>query len=345
MTLQVVDLSNNNGSKNLADYPADAYLFKATEGCNFIDRYCDPFVQQAIKAGKPFGVYHFIDDSNWQEQTDFFIQNVQGYIGKGILVLDYEMYGRQGTGVLKQMLDRIQQKTGIKALVYTSASVLFEEDFSAIVQADYGLWVAAYQSNFPALKHWSNAAIWQYTSTPYDQNIFYGDENTWKAYATSGKCQPSSNQVKVEFVQVQQAKPQTPSDHDQAIAKSKAVHQGNAWAKLDKFNEVSKGKVRIAGWLVPDKSEGEIGKFAYILIMEHGTNEEITRVASQGIKRPDVKKSYGYKGGDALGMDVTVDLSWGKKGTKIDVIFRRCNQANGEGVVNDVRIKDIYLTL
>ena len=345
MTLKVVDLSNNNGSKNIKDYPADAYMFKATEGCNFVDRYCDQFVQQAIKAGKPFGVYHFIDGSNWQTQTDFFIQNVQGYIGKGILVLDYEMYGRQGTCVLKQMLDRIYQKTGIKALVYTSASVLFEEDFSEIVKADYGLWVAAYQSSFPKIKHWSNAVMWQYTSTPYDQNTFYGDQNTWKAYATSGKCQPSSNQVKVESVQVQQPKPQTPSDHDKAVAASKAVHQGNAWAKLDKFNEVSKGKVRIAGWLVPDKPEGVIGNFAYILIMKHGTNEEITRVASQGIKRPDVKKNYGYKGGDALGMDVTVDLSWVKKGTKIDVVFRRCNQANGEGAVNDVRIKDIYLTL
>ncbi|MCC4121898.1 peptidoglycan recognition protein family protein [Lactococcus lactis] len=141
------------------------------------------------------------------------------------------------------------------------------------------------------------------------------------------------------------AKPQTPSDHDKAVAASKAVHQGNAWAKLDKFNEVSKGKVRIAGWLVPDKPDGSIGKCAYILIMKHGTNEEITRVASQGIKRPDVKKTYGYKGGDALGMDVTVDLSWVKKGTKINIIFRRCNQANGEGAVNDVRFRDIYLTL
>ncbi|AFM69489.1 hypothetical protein EHR_02545 [Enterococcus hirae ATCC 9790] len=49
-------------------------MFKATEGCNFVDRYCDPFVQQAIKSGKPFGVYHFIDGSDWQTQTDFFIQ-------------------------------------------------------------------------------------------------------------------------------------------------------------------------------------------------------------------------------------------------------------------------------
>ncbi len=36
--------------------------------------------------------------------------------------------------------------------------------------------------------------------------------------------------------------------------------------------------------------------------MEHGTTNEITRIASQGIKRPEVKKSYNYKGGNALGM-------------------------------------------
>ncbi|OTN96245.1 peptidoglycan amidohydrolase family protein [Enterococcus faecium] len=141
------------------------------------------------------------------------------------------------------------------------------------------------------------------------------------------------------------SKPQTPSDHDKAVAASKVVHQGNAYGKLERFKFVGNSKVNIAGWLVPDKPEGPIGKYAEVLIMEHGTNKELTRVASQGIKRPDVKKAYSYKGGDALGMDVTVDLSWVKKGTKIDVILRRCNQSNGEGAVNDVRIKDIYLTL
>lgn len=140
-------------------------------------------------------------------------------------------------------------------------------------------------------------------------------------------------------------KPQTLSDHDKAVAASKVVHQGNAYGKLERFKFVGNKKVNIAGWLVPDKPDGPIGKYAEVLIMEHGTAKEITRVASPGIKRPDVKKEYGYKGGDALGMDVTVDLGWVKKGTKIDVIFRRCNQANGEGAVNDVRIKDIYLTL
>ena len=141
------------------------------------------------------------------------------------------------------------------------------------------------------------------------------------------------------------SQPQTPSDHDKAVAESKAIRQGNAWAKLERFNFVGKSKVNIVGWLVPDKPEGAIGKFAYILIMEHGTNNEIMRVPSEGIKRPDVKKTYNYKGGDTLGMNATVDLGLVKKGTEIDVILRRSNQENGEDAVNDVRIKDIYLTV
>ena len=58
-----------------------------------------------------------------------------------------------------------------------------------------------------------------------------------------------------------------------------------------------------------DKSEGVIGKEAEILIMRHGITNEITRIALQGIKRSEVKKSYNYKDGDALAMNVPVDLN------------------------------------
>ncbi|GKS56304.1 N-acetylmuramoyl-L-alanine amidase [Enterococcus mundtii] len=135
-----------------------------------------------------------------------------------------------------------------------------------------------------------------------------------------------------------------PKTHDELVAASAPVRQGNAIAKLDKFNVFEKGKARVAGWLVPNTPQGPIGSRAWVLIMEHGTNKELTRYESKGISRPDVKKAYGYQGGDALGFDVTFDTDW-LKGKKIDVVFRRANQANGEGAVNDVRISDIFLTL
>ena len=131
---------------------------------------------------------------------------------------------------------------------------------------------------------------------------------------------------------------------DQIVTESKPTHQGNAYGKLDKFNVVSKGTARVAGWLVPDKPQGPIGTYAYVLVMEHGTSKEFTRIQSKGIARPDVKKAYGYQGGDALGFDVTFDTDW-LKGKKVDIILRRCNKSNGEEPVNDVRISDISLSL
>lgn len=70
----------------------------------------------------------------------------------------------------------------------------------------------------------------------------------------------------------------------------------------------------------------------------------LTCIDSKGVSRPDVKKAYGYQGGDVIGFDVTFDTGW-MNGKKIDIILRRCNQTNGEGAINDVRINDIYLTI
>ena len=137
--------------------------------------------------------------------------------------------------------------------------------------------------------------------------------------------------------------PTKPINHDLAVTESPAKKQGNAIGKLDYFNGFGKNQIRVAGWLVSDTPYGNIGQYAYVLFMEHGTNKELTRVQSQGIKRPDVKKAYGYQGGDALGFDVTVNTKQ-FKGKKVDVILRRANASNGEKAVNDVRINDIYLS-
>lgn len=137
--------------------------------------------------------------------------------------------------------------------------------------------------------------------------------------------------------------PTKPINHDLAVAQSPARQQGNAIGKLDYYNGFGKNQIRVSGWLVPNTPYGNIGKYAYVIFMEHGTNKELTRVQSQGIPRPDVKNAYSYQGGNALGFDVTVNTNQ-FKGKKVDVILRRANLSNGEKPVNDVRINDIYLS-
>lgn len=137
-------------------------------------------------------------------------------------------------------------------------------------------------------------------------------------------------------------KPDKPINHDLAVAASPAKRQGNYIGKLDYYNGFGKDQIRAAGWLVTPNN-GFIGQYAYVLFMEHGTGKELTRVQSKGIARPDVKRAYGYAGGDTLGFDVTVNTKQ-FKGKKIDVILRRATQPNGEGRTQDVRIDDIYLS-
>lgn len=358
MSLNGIDISSFQAGINLAAVPADFVFIKATGGTSYVNPDCDRAFQQASKAGKKLGVYHFAHEQGYQgtaeQEAAFFLENIQGYIGKAILMLDWESDNSGDVSWAKRWLDYVQSKTGIKPLIYMSTSVLAAHDFSSIQNADYGLWLAEYPTNNstgyqqptpPNGGEWGNCvAMYQYTSNgrlpdyngALDLDIFYGDQSTWDAYAKGH----STTSIQSSSVQ------QTPSDHDRAVAASAPVHQGNAYGKLDYFNVISEKEVRVAGWLVPDTPDGPIGACAEVLIMEHGTTNELARIPSQGISRPGVKRDYNYHGGDALGFDVTFDYEWMKKQHKvIDVILRRCNQANGEGAVNDVRISDIYLSL
>lgn len=347
--LNIVDLSNNNNTRTVDNYPADGYFFKATEGTYYVDPFCDPLINSAKSKGKLWGFYHFIDSSDWKRQADFFIRHTKNYFTHGIPVLDYEMYGRIGTDKLHLMLNYIHEKTGVRCLVYTSASVLFEEDFSAIASDNYGLWVAAYQSKFPKLKHFSTAAAWQYTSTPYDKSFFYGDRKAWLSYANPNSAKPTPNpkpnptpnpdDSKDEDKGASEAS-EAQRKHDEAVAKSKAKQNGEMIAKLEVFHQEGNDIV-VGGWAVDIK--GEIGKYCFV----HFINEkgEQTRVQSPGVLRKDVSKAYGLPESNKYGFLVKVPRKHLKGKTYVTI--RRTDRSDGEkgGNCTDVDFHEIYLTL
>ena len=115
MALNGIDISNHQKGLNLKDITCDFVICKATEGTTFVDKYCDGFMQQAMKLGKKVGVYHFASGkTTGKAEADFFLKNVQGYIGKAILILDWEGDAvKKGVGYAKEILDRVLEKTGI----------------------------------------------------------------------------------------------------------------------------------------------------------------------------------------------------------------------------------------
>ena len=202
--LKGIDISKWQAGINLSKIDTDFVICKATEGVGYTDKNCDGFYQEAKSLGKKLGVYHFArpDLGNSAiDEADYFIKETTGYHKEAILVLDWESGNLKDVNWAKQWLDRVYEKTGVKPVIYMSASVMRSADWSSVVKADYGLWVANYGSNngqpqesvfnrYP-LKYWTFYALWQYTSKGrlagyngnLDLNYFSGDKTAWDKYA------------------------------------------------------------------------------------------------------------------------------------------------------------------
>ena len=202
--LNGIDISHHQKGIDLGAIDVDFVICKATEGNGYTDEMCDTFYQKAKSLGKKLGVYHFArpDLGNTAEaEADWFIKETLGYHKEAMLVLDWESGDLTNVAWAKAWLDRVYSKTGVKPVIYMSASVMHSADWSSIVNADYGLWVANYGTNdgtaqasvfdrYP-LKYWSFYALWQYTSVGrlngyngnLDLNYFSGDSSAWDKYA------------------------------------------------------------------------------------------------------------------------------------------------------------------
>ena len=114
MALNGIDISNYQRGLDLAQVPCDFVICKATEGTTIVHNTCDPWIQQAIKLGKLWGFYHFMNGEDPIAQAKHFVASCRNYFGNGIPVLDYEMYGRIGTDKAKQFLDYVYDQTGVR---------------------------------------------------------------------------------------------------------------------------------------------------------------------------------------------------------------------------------------
>ena len=207
--LRGIDISKWQGV-GTGDQAKDFVIIKATEGCGYVDGSCDAHYQRAKGQGKLLGVYHFArpDLGNSAEaEAEWFVKNIEGYIGEAILVLDWEVQ-QWRTDWAKAFLDRVKALTGVKPLIYMSASPCNSYDWSAVANADYGLWIAGYPNKYnvpnppePAEGElpystgaWKVCALWQYSSSAgaLDRDVAYMDRNGWMAYASkNGKPAPA----------------------------------------------------------------------------------------------------------------------------------------------------------
>ncbi|BDZ30647.1 GH25 family lysozyme [Lactiplantibacillus sp. WILCCON 0030] len=221
MTLNGFDLASYQAGLDVSELAGDFAIVKATEGVDYVNPLISGHAKQTLAAGKKLGVYHFIrNDSEIKEQADYFLTTVSSYVGKAMLVLDFEntsgstIQNQSGVFLAKQWLDYVYDRTGIRPLIYTGLSCENSLDWSSVVSGSYALWIAQYNNYnavegfaprdlYGSLKHWKSAALFQYTSSGrlagwnagLDFDVFYGDEKTWDSYAKTPKTPTVSESV------------------------------------------------------------------------------------------------------------------------------------------------------
>lgn len=213
MTMYSVDVYSGSSDSIIQDSHAQAVIVKATQGTGYVNPKYNYQVELAKSLGKKLGYYHYAGGGDPVAEADYFINNISGYVGTGMLIIDWEGYQNSAFGTttwVRQFVDRVHDRTGVWCVIYVSESALAQV---ANCANDCGVWVAKYASmnwnswTVPNMSVSSGAfkfiTGWQYTGGDMDRSIWYLDEAAWDRFAKANVSNPAPEpQPKVD-----QAKP------------------------------------------------------------------------------------------------------------------------------------------
>ena len=203
MTLNGIDIASYQSGIDLTVVPCDFVIIKATQGTGYVNPDCDRAYQQAKRAGKLRGTYHYVGGGNAVAEADYYVNNIKGYLRDGLLAIDWEAEQNSAWGneaYLEQLVRRVIERTGIKPLIYSMAS-RYAQVAAVAKKLDCGLWVAEYADMNPTgyqAHPWREGAygcaIRQYASTgrlngwggDLDLNIAYMTRDQWAKYVNPG---------------------------------------------------------------------------------------------------------------------------------------------------------------
>lgn len=209
MALNGIDIASYQAGINLEKVPCDFVIVKATQGTNYVNPDMHRALQQAIGAGKLIGVYHYASKGGAENEALHFLKTVRAYVGKAILVLDWE----EGDNAnfpsevyAKRFLDLVQSETSVTPFIYAGKYNVQTYGWKRIAEAGYPLWFAQYKNwnnqtasgyqknpwtDSKGLGAWREALIHQYTSVGVlkgwsgrlDLNIAYMSRTEWLLWA------------------------------------------------------------------------------------------------------------------------------------------------------------------
>jgi GH25 family lysozyme M1 (1,4-beta-N-acetylmuramidase) len=203
-SVQGVDVSHHQNTINWASVAASGQKFsyaKATEGVSFIDPNFSANNRGAKQNGLYAGAYTFArpDRSNGNAAADYLVDHAQWatdgrslppmldiewpWDGSGAPSPCYGLSTSQMVTWIRDFVNRVKDRTGQQAMIYTNANWWNPCTGNNAGFADYPLYHARYASSpTPLPAGWSRWTLWQYTSSASipgisggtDHNVFNG---------------------------------------------------------------------------------------------------------------------------------------------------------------------------
>ena len=190
--LKGIDISHHNkyqvfptnGKKQMIDLTKhDFVIMKASEGISMKDPCMNEYLE-LLTDKQLYGFYHFArpERNRAREEAKNFCDAI-GIHGKdAMLVLDWEAQAvSQPIEWALEWLNYVEKQYGKKPLIYCSS--WYTKKLKPILENNNGLWVAHYtKAKQPKVYTYPTWAMWQYTSEPYDQNVFNGTKRQFERY-------------------------------------------------------------------------------------------------------------------------------------------------------------------
>lgn len=215
-----IDVSSNQPEGIVSMVPNDFAIVKLSGNphgydWNFVNPYAKKQAADAMRRHGRLGLYHFTWGKAANTEADFFVEQVRnlGYIGKAVLVIDYEAQAVElGRNWVKRLADRILDRAGVKPVIYASGGVIVSQ---GLMSLGYPIWCASYSKDYDRIDGYDTSGckiypgceksvLWQYTSQGYlkgydgelDCNVFFGTSSDWmKLAAKSAKKKDAKSVV------------------------------------------------------------------------------------------------------------------------------------------------------
>lgn len=208
MALRGIDIASYQTGIDLTRVPCDFVIVKATQGTRYVNPDFTRAIQQAIGAGKLVGCYHYASSGGAENEAEHFLTTVKPYIGRAILVLDWEQGSNANypnEAYAKRFMDYVRSKVGVSCFFYDAKYFIQQHRFGSIAAAGYPLWAAQYKNYQPTGYQaepwtdkrgwggWTGCLIYQYSSNGVldgwggrlDINIAYMSAAQWKRWASN----------------------------------------------------------------------------------------------------------------------------------------------------------------